>query len=166
MSEQMSEKVEAETQQQQGIAPLLVGAAAAAVAGALAVVARKALSGGDDAGPGSSSGETESETGSTSFDDVGQVADDLEGLVAEFRSQSGERDFHRLIEIADTISEYADQAADAFSDAVGSQSAEGEESGRRVTDELMSRIRDITGGETAQAGPGASAQSPEKKSRS
>jgi hypothetical protein len=123
--------------------------AAGAAAGALAVVARKALSG--DGGGGSSrasgSGESGSSDGGTSFDDVEKVADDLEGLVGELRSESRSGpDFHRLVEIADTISEYADQAAAAFNVAGSDPDAEGESSERRVTDELMSRISEITGG--------------------
>ena len=51
-----------------------------------------------------------------SIKDVEQVADDLEKLVGNLRSelQSG-ADFERLVQIADEISEHADQAAETFS---------------------------------------------------
>jgi len=50
-----------------------------------------------------------------SIKDVEQVADDLEGLVGELRSelQNGP-DFERLTGIADAISEHADNAAQTF----------------------------------------------------
>jgi hypothetical protein len=64
-----------------------------------------------------------------SVKDVEKVADDLEGLVGQLRSElkSGP-DFQKLMEIADTISEHADQAAGTFS---------------TVNDALMSRIGEI-----------------------
>jgi len=51
-----------------------------------------------------------------SIKDVEQVADDLESLVGNLRSemQNGP-DFERLVQIADEISEHADQAAETFS---------------------------------------------------
>jgi hypothetical protein len=157
--EQMAEQMEAETQQQgsQGAGPLLLSTAAAAAAGALAVVVQKALSGrgGERAGGESGSGESGSSDSGTSFDDVEKVADDLEGLVDELRSESRSGpDFQRLVEIADTISEYADQAADAFNAARSDPDAEGKPSERRVTDELMSRIREISTGAREKAGSG------------
>jgi hypothetical protein len=150
----MAEQTETETQQQglQGAGPILVSAAAAAAAGAIAVVLRKALS---ERGGGDANGESESRDRATSFGDVEKVADDLEGLVGELRSESQSGpDFERLVEIADTISEYADQAADAFN-AVGSDpDAEGKPSERRVTDELMSRVSEISSGARVKAGSG------------
>ncbi len=119
--------------------PLLVSMAAAAAAGTIAVVARKALS-----GRGGGEGDGEGGEGErTRLDDVEQVADELDGLVGALRSEfKGPGDYQRLTEIADTISEYADQAADAFSRA---SSGEDESAGPRVTDELMSRISEIRG---------------------
>ena len=66
-----------------------------------------------------------------SIKDVQRVADDLESLVGELRSElDGSADFERLIEIADEISEHADEAAQTFSS---------------VNDALMSRIGELTG---------------------
>jgi hypothetical protein len=140
----MDEQAEKDEQSQglQGAAPLLLSVAAGAAAGALAVVARKALSdrGGDD----EETVTEESGERSTAFDDLEQVADDLDGLVAQLRSESHEDpDFGRLVVLADTISEYADQAANAFHEAATS-GTEGEELEGRVTDELMSRIAELT----------------------
>ena len=64
-----------------------------------------------------------------SVKDVEKVADDLEGLVGQLRSelQNGV-DFQKMMEIADAISEQADQAAGTFS---------------TVNEALMSRIGDL-----------------------
>jgi hypothetical protein len=171
--EQMAEQTETETQQEQqqwlqGAAPLLVSVAVGAAAGALAVVARKGLSGGGGGGGGGTSRERASDEGrsssdgGTSFDDVEKVADDLERLIDELRSAYRSEDFHRLVEIADTISEYADQAADAFNAAGVGEDAEGGGSERRVTDELMSRISEIIGGATEKADSGSRSKSAER----
>ena len=51
----------------------------------------------------------------TSIQDVEQVADDLESLVAELRSELKKgADFERLTQISDEISEHADNAAQTF----------------------------------------------------
>ena len=151
----MAEELEADAQQHglQGAGPILASVAAGAAAGAIAVVARRALSGGDDDGGGREQEEQGDGGAATSFDDLGRVADDLSGLVDELRSAAeGERDFRRLVEIADTISEYADQAANAFEAAAkGSDEGEEEESERRVTDDLMGRLEELTRGEHEQA---------------
>jgi hypothetical protein len=142
----------------QGAVPLLASVAAGAAAGAIAVVARKALSGeGGDAGDGDEASEASDreEDRGTAFEDIGQVADDLAGLVDQLRAEAeGDPDFRRLVELADAISEYADQAANAFAAAAGSDD-EGKESERRVTDDLMGRIGELTRGEREQAGAGA-----------
>src|SRR4051794_7433024 len=66
-----------------------------------------------------------------SVKDVEQVADDLEKLVAELRSElQGGSDFAKLAQIADEISEHADNAAETFSS---------------VNETLMSRIGELTG---------------------
>ena len=67
-----------------------------------------------------------------SLKDVGQVADDLERLVGELRSELTDgADFERLIQIADQIAEHADNAAQTFN---------------TVNETLMSRISELTGG--------------------
>jgi hypothetical protein len=67
-----------------------------------------------------------------SIKDVERVADDLEGLVQQLRSELRDGpDFERLIEVADAISEHADNAAGTFS---------------AVNDALMSRIDELKGG--------------------
>jgi hypothetical protein len=127
--------------------PLLVSTAAAAAAGALAVIARKALSGGGDGGGSGGRGSRKrgDDDGGTRLDDVEKVAEDLAGLVDSLRSEFRESgDYRRLVEIADTISEYADQAADAFSEAAASEGDKGP--ARRVADDLMSRISEIRSG--------------------
>jgi hypothetical protein len=67
-----------------------------------------------------------------SLKDVGQVADDLEKLVGELRSELQDGpDFAKLTQIADEISEHADNAAQTFSS---------------VNDALMSRLSELSGG--------------------
>jgi hypothetical protein len=64
-----------------------------------------------------------------SIKDVEKVADALEGLVVDLRSElKGGPDFQKLVEIADSISEQADQAATTFS---------------TVNEALMSRLGEI-----------------------
>lgn len=67
-----------------------------------------------------------------SIKDVEQVADDLESLVGNLRPemQNGP-DFERLVQIADEISEHADNAAETFSN---------------VNETLMSRIGGLRSG--------------------
>jgi hypothetical protein len=66
-----------------------------------------------------------------SLKEVEKVADSLEELVGELRSEiSNGTDFERLTKIADEISEKADNAAQTFS---------------TVNETLMSRISDLTG---------------------
>jgi hypothetical protein len=72
-----------------------------------------------------------------SIKDVEQVADDLERLVGELRSElSSNADFERLIQISDEIAEHADNAAQTFSN---------------VNETLLSRIRELKGGKRSQA---------------
>jgi hypothetical protein len=68
-----------------------------------------------------------------SVKDVEKVADDLQSLVDELRSEvkNGGTDFERLMQIADEISEHADGAAQTFSS---------------VNDTLMSRLNELSGG--------------------
>lgn len=65
-----------------------------------------------------------------SLKDVERVADDLENLVGELRSELQSGDFDRLTQLADQISEHADNAAETFSS---------------VNETLMSRIGDLSG---------------------
>ena len=139
----------------QGSLPLVLSVVAAAAAGAIAVVAQKALSGQGDRRAGRGD---EEEGDPTSFEDLDQVADDLSGLVDQLRSAAaaeGERDFKRLVEISDAISEYGDQAANAF-EAAKSGSDDDEGSGSRVTDDLMSKVQGLTAKVQEQVGVGSS----------
>jgi hypothetical protein len=66
-----------------------------------------------------------------SLKEVEKVADNLEQLVGDLRSElTNGTDFERLTQIADEISEKADNAAQTFS---------------TVNETLMSRIGDLTG---------------------
>jgi len=61
---------------------------------------------------------------------VEKVADDLESLAGELKKELKSGDFDRLIQIADQISEHADEAAQTFA---------------TVNDALMSRINGLSG---------------------
>jgi hypothetical protein len=79
---------------------------------------------------------------------VEKVADDLEQLVGEMRSElTNGTDFEKLTQIADEISEKADNAAQTFS---------------TVNETLMSRISEIAG----KARSGGSRSSSGSKSKS
>jgi uncharacterized protein Yka (UPF0111/DUF47 family) len=66
-----------------------------------------------------------------SVKDVERLADDLQSLVDELRSEVKDgSDFARLMEIADEISEHADNAAQTFSS---------------VNEVLMSRLNELGG---------------------
>ena len=73
-----------------------------------------------------------------SVKDVEQVADDLQNLVGELRSelQNGV-DFDRLVQIADQISEHADNAATTFNS---------------INETLQARIKEISGGGSSSSG--------------
>jgi hypothetical protein len=76
-----------------------------------------------------------------SIKDMTQVADDLEGLVGELRSElENGPDFEKLMTIADQISEHADNAAQTFSN---------------VNETLMSRLGEITGKKSSSSGSGS-----------
>jgi hypothetical protein len=73
-----------------------------------------------------------------SLKDAERLADDLETLVAEMRSELKDgTDFERLVQIADEISEHADNAAQTFSS---------------VNDALMARIEEVTGNKRSSSG--------------
>jgi len=66
-----------------------------------------------------------------SLKDVEQVADDLSGLVDQLRKELQDNaSFDKLVQIADQISEHADEAAQTFA---------------TVNDALMSRINGLSG---------------------
>ena len=70
-----------------------------------------------------------------SIKDVERLADDLEKLVGELRSElSNGQDFERLMHIADEISEHADNAAQTFTS---------------VNDALMTRIEEVSRGKSS-----------------
>jgi hypothetical protein len=80
-----------------------------------------------------------------SVKDVERVADDLQGLVEDLRSEVKDgSDFERLMQIADEISEHADNAAQTFSS---------------VNDTLMSRLNDLGGAKKSSGGGGQSKSS-------
>jgi hypothetical protein len=67
-----------------------------------------------------------------SVKDVEKVAEDLEGLIEQLRSElKNGVDFQKMMEIADSISEHADQAAGTFS---------------TINEALMSRIGELGDG--------------------
>jgi hypothetical protein len=67
-----------------------------------------------------------------SVKDVEKLADDLSTLVEEMRDEvKNSTDFERLMQLADEISEHADNAAQTFSS---------------VNDALMSRLNNLGGG--------------------
>src|SRR3954463_3990071 len=73
-----------------------------------------------------------------SVKDVERVADDLQSLVEDLRSEVKDgSDFERLMQIADEISEHADNAAQTFSS---------------VNDTLLSRLKDLGGTKKPSAG--------------
>ena len=77
-----------------------------------------------------------------SLKDVERLADDLESLVGELRSElSNGVDFERLVQIADEISERADNVAQTFTS---------------VNDALMERIDEVTGGSKRSSSGGQS----------
>jgi len=83
-----------------------------------------------------------------SMKDIERVADDLEKLVGEFRSElKNGPDFDRLVQITDEISEHADNAAQTFTS---------------VNETLMSRISELGGGGGRRSGQKSSAGSREK----
>ena len=80
-----------------------------------------------------------------SVKDVERVADDLQGLVDDLRSEVKDgSDFARLMQIADEISEHADNAAQTFS---------------TVNDTLMSRLDDLGGAKKSSGGSQSKSQS-------
>ena len=84
-----------------------------------------------------------------SLKDVEQVADDLTKLVDDLRKELRDSaSFERLVQIADQISEHADEAAGTFS---------------TVNDALMGRLSELKGGRSTG---GSSSSSSRAKARS
>jgi hypothetical protein len=80
-----------------------------------------------------------------SVKDVERLADDLQGLVDELRNEvKNGTDFERLMQIADQISEHADNAAQTFSS---------------VNDTLMSRLNEISGSKKTSSSSQSKSQS-------
>jgi hypothetical protein len=76
-----------------------------------------------------------------SLKEVAKVADDLEQLVGELRSElANGSDFEKLTRIADEISEHADNAAQTFS---------------TVNETLMSRIGELKGKVSSRSSSGS-----------
>jgi hypothetical protein len=87
-----------------------------------------------------------------SLKEVEKVADNLEQLVGELRSElTNGTDFERLTQIADEISEKADNAAETFS---------------TVNETLMSRIGDLKGKASGGSRSRSSSRSQSSKSSS
>ena len=86
-----------------------------------------------------------------SLKDVEQVADDLSALVDQLRGEiKNNASFDKLVQLADEISEHADEAAGTFS---------------TVNDALMSRLNDLKGG-GSRSGSGSASGSARAKARS
>jgi hypothetical protein len=78
--------------------------------------------------------------------DVEQVADDLSNLVDQLRRELRDNaSFERLVQLADEISEHADEAAGTFS---------------TVNDALMNRLTELkSAGSSSSSGSGSSSSS-------
>jgi ABC-type transporter Mla subunit MlaD len=73
-----------------------------------------------------------------SLKDFEQVADDLSGLVDQLRKELSQgASFDKLVQLADQISEHADEAAGTFS---------------TVNEALTSRLQELKGGAKSAAG--------------
>lgn len=86
-----------------------------------------------------------------SLKDVERVADDLEGLVGQLRSELPNGDFEKLTQLADQISEHADNAAETFSS---------------VNETLMARIGEVAGGRRGSGGSSGRSRSRSSSSSS
>jgi hypothetical protein len=87
-----------------------------------------------------------------SLKDVERLADDLESLVGELRSElNNGTDFERLVQIADEISEHADNVAQTFTS---------------VNDALMERIDEVSGNKKSSSGGQSRKRQPASSSSS
>ncbi|OLE18998.1 MAG: hypothetical protein AUG88_02235 [Actinobacteria bacterium 13_1_20CM_4_68_12] len=83
--------------------------------------------------------------------DVERVADDLSNLVEQLRREIRDNaSFDRLVQLADEISEHADEAAGTFS---------------TVNDALMNRLSEIKGGGSGSGNTRTSSGSSRAKAR-
>ncbi|MFL5920637.1 MAG: hypothetical protein ACJ75Q_08035 [Gaiellaceae bacterium] len=79
-----------------------------------------------------------------SLKDVEQVADDLSNLVDKLRRELRQgASFDQLVQIADQISEHADEAATTFS---------------TVNEALMGRLNDLKGNKSGSSSSGSSSR--------
>jgi len=80
-----------------------------------------------------------------SLKDVEQVADDLSSLVDQLRKEiKNDASFDKLVQLADQISEHADEAAGTFS---------------TVNEALMGRLSDLkSGGQSKSSSSGSSSR--------
>ena len=86
-----------------------------------------------------------------SLKDVERVADDLSNLVDQLRREIRDNaSFDRLVQLADEISEHADEAAGTFS---------------TVNDALMNRLNEIKGGGSGSGNTRTSSGSSRAKAR-
>jgi len=86
-----------------------------------------------------------------SIKDVERVADNLEALVGELRTELKDGpDFEKLVAIADEISEHADNAAQTFSG---------------VNEALMNRLGELSGRKSSKSSSGSSSGQSREKSQ-
>ena len=87
-----------------------------------------------------------------SIKDVEKLADDLEELVSQLRSElKNGPDFEKLVEIADQLSEQADNAAGTFN---------------TVNEALMSRLNEVGSGRSRSARGGGQQRQQQKSQAS
>ena len=87
-----------------------------------------------------------------SLKDVEQVADDLSGLVDQLRKELSQgASFDKLVQVADQISEHADEAAGTFA---------------TMNEALMSRLSELKNQSGSSAGSSSGGSSSRAKARS
>jgi ABC-type transporter Mla subunit MlaD len=87
-----------------------------------------------------------------SLKDVEQVADDLSNLVDQLRKELSQgASFDKLVQVADQISEHADEAAGTFS---------------TMNEALMSRLNDLKNSGSGAGSSGGGSSSSRAKARS
>jgi ABC-type transporter Mla subunit MlaD len=86
-----------------------------------------------------------------SLKDVEQVADDLSGLVDQLRKEiQNDASFDKLVQLADQISEHADEAAGTFS---------------TVNEALMGRLNELKGNQSGSSSSSSGSSSSRAKAR-
>jgi ABC-type transporter Mla subunit MlaD len=87
-----------------------------------------------------------------SIKDVEQLADDLEQLVTQLRSElKNGPDFEKLVQIADELSEHADNAAGTFN---------------TVNEALMNRLNELGGSRGSRSGSRSGGQRQQQQQKS